>query len=108
MAAGIPLQKIEKLKGSGYVRKAGTAGGQLGFASDNSTKIPKGRIRDLKFYYYPCEVACPVLHSSPKDFRNRLYLCLFDWGIFALYSSRKRSINFRKQSAVRGGDARFL
>ncbi len=36
----IPLQKIEKLKGSGYVRKARAAGGQLGFASDNSAGSP--------------------------------------------------------------------
>ena len=70
MAAGIPLQKIEKLKGSGYVRKAGTAGGQLGFASDNSTDSPKGHTRSLEFFYSSSEVTRPVPSPAPKGFSS--------------------------------------
>ncbi len=69
-AVGIPLQKIEKLKGSGYVRKAGTAGGQLGFASDNSTDSPKGHIRSLKFFYSSSEVTQTAPSPAPKGFSS--------------------------------------
>ena len=69
MAAGIPLQKIEKLTGSGYVRKAGLPMDNS-LRSDNSIVSPKGHTRSLKFYYSSSEVTRTAPSPAPKGFSS--------------------------------------